>query len=249
MNKFIEILENNKENYFFGGEKNLTPFISGEFTEKFKETILEGDTHCKYNFNKNGYSEFKIELCKNPNRIKFIDIQINKKGNKYDKVRCMFENSLDIQKVKKIFIGHTESKLIEKEEFYNMIKQAEIELDDMVSENEEEDKETIKEFIDDYGSEIYDNYIVSLNKYNNDNKNRIYIEHRLETEFFFDLYGKLEQIWITEDSGYVVYMTIKFKDTIKEVVENQESKQTSEEEQEKKLASEKDINDLINLFK
>ena len=50
MNEFIKLLENNKDNYFFGGEENLTPFVSGEFLDKFKETLFAGDTHCKYNF-------------------------------------------------------------------------------------------------------------------------------------------------------------------------------------------------------
>lgn len=234
MNKFIEILKNNKDNYFFGGEKNLTPFISGEFTEKFKETIFAGDTHCKYNFNKNGYSEFQIELCKNPNRIKFIDIQINKKGNKYDKVRCMFKNSLDVQRVKKIFIGHTESKLIEKEEFYNMIKQAEIELFDYF---DNDDKEEILN-----SDNIYSDYIKAVSEYNNENKNIISIDQKFgfETKFYFDLYGNIKEICICEDYGYDMKMSI--------TIEHEKQQASEQVKGENKLASEQDINDLLNLF-
>lgn len=256
MNEFIKILEKHEDTYFYGEEKNLAPFISGEFLEKFKETLFAGDTHCKYNFNGKEYSELTITYKKNKYttklyKIESLEIQINKKGKKYDRVELKFYNGLDIDKIKKIFIGNVEIKIIDKEELYNMIKQGEIELG-----NDEEDFEEVKEYLNDNKNEIYDDYITAVNKYNNKNNYRINVDKKFgaETAFYFDLYGKLTGIGFFSDYGYDLYASVNFREKTQQEhkkEDKKQSKQASEEEvvvDELAPASEKSINDLINLY-
>lgn len=260
MNKFIEILEKHEDKYFDGEEKNLAPFVSGEFTEKFKETLFAGDTHCKYNFNGKCYSEFTITYQKSPYTTKLyyidnIEIIINKKGNKYEKVKFRFYNGLEIDKIKKIFIGHAELKAINKEKFYNLIGDSEILPNEEFFDEEEYKIETINEYKNDTDKleEIYNDYLVAIDKYNKANSERICVEHKFgaQTKFYFNLYGKLKCICICGDYGYETYVEINIKeeDKLEVKTELQTEEPTSEQEvDELAPASEKSINELISLF-
>lgn len=247
MNELINLLEKHEDKYFYGEEKELAPFVSGEFLEKFKETIFVGDTHCKYNFNGKCYSEFTITYEKNPFTTKFyriesLEITINKKGRKYEKVKFRFFNGLEIDKIKKIFIGHVEIRAINKEKFYNLIGNSEILPNEEFFDEEEYKTEAINEYRNtDKIDEIYKDYLVAIDKYNKANSERIHVEHKFgsQTKFYFDLYGNLKSICICGDYGYETYIEINIK----------ENKEIKTEEQAEEQASEKSINELINLFK
>lgn len=241
MNELINLLEKHEDKYFYGEEKELAPFVSGEFLKKFKETIFAGDTHCKYNFNGKCYSEFTIKHCTNHNFIEFIDIQINKKGNKYDKVKFWFKDRcLSVNDVKKIFVGHVELKPLEKEKFYSMIKKSEI----LVSDDayyEEDFEEVIDEYRNtDKIEEIYKDYEEAIDEYNKANSERIVVKHKFgeENHFIFDLYGNLKRISVREDYGYLTCVDIEIKD-----IEIKTEEQAEVELDKLAPASEKSINE------
>lgn len=256
MNEFIKILEEHEDKYFYGKEKSLTPFVSGEFLQKFKETIFAGDTHCKYNFNGKCYSEFTITYKKSPfttklYRIESLEIQINKKGNKYEKVKFRFFDGLQIDKIKKIFIGHVEIRAINKEKFYNLISNSEILPNEDFYDEEEYKIEAINEYRNDTDKieEIYNDYLVAIDKYNKSNSERICVDHKFgaQNKFYFDLYGNLKSICICGDYGYETYVEINIVEI--NIKEEQASEENVEEIEELAPASEKSINELINLFK
>lgn len=191
-------------------------------------------------------------------RIESLEIQINKKGNKYEKVKFRFFDGLQIDKIKKIFIGHVEIRAINKEKFYNLISNSEILPNEDFYDEEEYKTEAINEYRNDTDKieEIYNDYLVAIDKYNKSNSERICADHKFgaQNEFYFDLYGNLKSICICGDYGYETYIEINIKEDKLEVKtklqkEEQASEENVEEIEELAPASEKSINELINLFK